>query len=280
MDESNVIELLESLSEKMEGTIYEKTIMVTAELIKEKCGMPLDASQVRQCIDLCASADLGKRTLAEQLLLNNGLTQAKIEKIDMCANVLTNLDDIISLFGNLYDIYDMVDKHLNGYEVATDYALYKALNTLSDAVGLFTSCNFVSSILSLGADILEKGAKLVAQRNKYYEELDAILDDVINGTSTSEQEDLIIDIYKSFKLFEGSGSFEAMKLYNAIMTEYGWMFALAGVDMAKLNQYNVEFREIRDAYSDMNSKMYDAERIDRNLNGVHSDYSGDGFLAA
>ena len=255
---------LDKLIEEYGDTAIDSTIEITAKFINIMQKVNLTESQVDICYKLKSKTGA---QLFDDLLKENAITKDKLSKINGYANFATKFNDIVSFAGNVADILGFVKDYIGGDEVSATAALSTSLRTLSDAVGLFTSCNFVSSILSLGADILEKGAELVAQRNKYYEELDAILDDVINGTSTSEQEDLIIDIYKSFKLFERSGSFEAMKLYNAIMTEYGWMFALAGVDMAKLNQYNVEFREIRDAYSDMSSKMYDAERIDRNLNG-------------
>lgn len=217
MDESNVIELLDSIIEEFKGTISDNAIAVTAELIKRSCGTVLSDAQVQQCIGLCKKAKLEDISVFEQILVNNGLTKAKIEKIDLCANVVLNIDDILSLSENIYYVFNMINRYINGEEVVATEMLSRSLRTLSDAVGLFTSCNLVSSILSLGADILDKGAELVQQRADYYAELDAILDEVMKGTSTAEQDKQVRDMYKVVKDFENNGSLEAIKLYDAII---------------------------------------------------------------
>ena len=268
MEESNVIELLDKMMEELGGTISDNVVTITAELIKRSCGVVLSDAQVQQCIDVCQNAKFEDKTFFEQLLDNNGINKAKIEKIDKCAKVIANIDDYISLCENIYAVADIVKKYIEGKDVSADYALSKVLNTLSDAVGLFTSCNLVSSILSLGADILDKGAELVQQRADYYAELDAILDEVMKGTSTAEQDKQVRDMYKVVKDFENNGSLEAIKLYDAIMNDYGWMFTLVGVDMTELNRYNVELDKIESAYITMNSKMQEVERIDRNSDGI------------
>ena len=258
MEESKVIELLEAVKEKLEGAISDNVVIITTELIKgigDNYKVLTDA-QVEQCINLCANANIEDTTVFEELLAKNGINKARLEKLDKCVNIISSIEDVASVCSGIYDIANMVIGYAESGDITVAASmLSESLRTLGTTIGLFADCPFVSDILSLGADILDKGADLVKQRNELYAELDAILDSVMNGTSTCEQETQVKTMYATVKDFEASGCNEAIKLYQALMNEYSWLFTLAGVDTTKLNEYNTEMTSIQNTYNDLSSKM-------------------------
>ena len=77
-------------------------------------------------------------------------------------------------------------------------------------------------------------------------------------------------MYATVKAFEESGCSDAIRLYQSLLNQYGWIFDLAGIDTTQLNEYNTEMTSIQNTYNDLSSKMSEIQKIDIDHDGILS----------
>ena len=180
-----LIKDLESMIEEWGDKAFDNAAEITAIFISIKQEINLTEYQVELCYKL--KSETGNQ-LFDDLLEANAINKSKISKISGYVNLATKLNNVVDLAQNVTDIFGLVQKYISDGEVSVAEAMSKSLSTLNSTLEIISCSDWVSSMLSVAIDLLDKGTELVLQRVELYNQLDAVLESVKNGTSSDAEE--------------------------------------------------------------------------------------------
>ena len=203
-----LIKDLESMIEEWGDKAFDNAAEITAIFISIKQEINLTEYQVELCYKL--KSETGNQ-LFDDLLEANAINKSKISKISGYVNLATKLNNVVDLAQNVTDIFGLVQKYISDGEVSVAEAMSKSLSTLNSTLEIISCSDWVSSMLSVAIDLLDKGTELVLQRVELYNQLDAVLESVMNGTSSDAEETQVKDMYSTVKAFEESCCRDAIR---------------------------------------------------------------------
>ncbi|MGN0375768.1 MAG: hypothetical protein ACI4EN_09750 [Butyrivibrio sp.] len=264
-DTKDLSELIDETMKEQEYDATENIAKVTIGLIENTQGVTLTEEQIKICTEL---QDKTGNEIFEDLLTKYSVSKDIFGTINICFNIINGLASAVDLCNNVGQIYEAVNMYTEGNEVSAATILSVTLDTLGNIISFIPGCDLISYQLTLGSSVLDVAGAIVQKRVNLYEDLEALLDEVMGGTSTAEQQVEMVEIYQSYVYFVQQGGPEGIKLYKAILDEYGWIFELAGVDMTEMNARRQELEELEEVYINISPLIEQISILDVDHDGI------------
>ena len=257
-------DLIKYIQENFENKISDE---ITSELIKQVISQNGENIVKFTIVEVDKLAGLGNKKaneILEDLLKKYEIGIDYDELGEKCADAVGLVTDIISLGESTLDLMKNLDSYISTKD-KNPYMASKCMQSMFDILSELSGMaggplgSIISEQLSLGSFLLEKGTDLIKEYNKRFGDLEEIWEEI-------EQSDSIDNTLqdKINQAVQNSASdlqtYNYMKVYDAIMQEYGWLFDI--ID-------NKDTKKIKEQYETIKTKLEAGQEFYDMYNNVY-----------
>lgn len=242
-----------------------KIIKLFDELYKVK----LEEADAKLILRL--SKELKTNKTVEQYLNNYFKCLDKSKAIGV-VNIVYDKASIIKDFSEVLSNIVTIERNINN--ISEDDAsgavsvLASSFSIISTILDYIPNQELLSAQFEIASDITKIAGAMVKQRVKMYEDLYVLLYEVNYGATTLEENKFINDIYNAMHEYEQNNYGDRINECNQLISEYGWLFKLSGIDLSEYQQQLKLINEIKDYYDENYKLLSQMDSMDKDKNGI------------